>query len=151
MEFFFCAAIAPLRLFPRKAENRPYGWNFSFTQLLPHCVCSPGRPKNGLADGILLLRLRRRAAATWERRSAPAARGINGTAYTKACTSYFRGASAPHRIHWTAGKLPFRLQSKHGVRSGADAECSLPAGHAQRSRSCEHGERRAEVCGHACL
>ena len=91
----------------------------------------------------------------------------------KTASPYFQGASAPHRIHWTAGKLPFRLQSEHGVRSGAEAECSLPAGHAQRSRRLRcadpHSFRRqesklhsevagasraggqAEVCGPVCL
>ena len=59
---------------------------------------------------------------------------IAGTVCTKACTPYFQGASAPHRIHWTAGKLLFRLQSEHGVRCGAAAECSFPDGHTQRSR-----------------
>ena len=29
---------------------------------------------------------------------------------------YFQGASAPHRIHWTAGKLPFRLPSERSAK-----------------------------------
>ena len=54
---------------------------------------------------------------------------------------YFQGASAPHCIHWTAGKLQLRLQSEHGVRGAADAECSFQDGHAQRSRRREQREQ----------
>ena len=110
----------------------------------------------------------------------PVTPNIAGTACIKACLSLFPRRVSAHCIHWTAGKRQFRLQSKHGVRCGADAECSLPAGHAQRSRRREQSERpgggvrtrvpyevkqqthseaagvsrandQAEVCGHACL
>ena len=102
--------FAPPGFFNRKAENRPLGWKISLS------TCGG------------------RAAAMRERRPAPAAQGMTGTVYTKACISLFPGASAPHCIHWTAGKLLFRLQSEHRVRSGAAAGCSFPDGHAQRSR-----------------
>ena len=72
----------------------------------------------------------------------PAARDMACAVYTKACTPCFQGALAPHRIHWTAGKLLFRLQSEHGVRCGADAECSFPDGHAHRGRRREQGEQQ---------
>ena len=96
----------------------------------------------------------------WERRPAPAARnktkyGVSlpcpaqdmlDAVYAKACHSLFPGASAPHRIYWTAGKLPFRLQSEHGVRCGAAAECSFPDGHAQRSQRRRCADPRALRC-----
>ncbi len=103
-----------------------------------------------------LTRLRRWAVAMWGAPPRPAARVMTGrgvslpcpaqdmavTVCTKACTPYFQGAQAPHRIHWTAGKLLFRLQSEHGVRCGADAECSFPDGHAHRGRRREQGEQQ---------
>ena len=76
------------------------------------------------------------------KKAVSAAPYIAGTIVRKPAPSYFQGAWAPHLIGWTAGKLPFRLQSRHGVQSGAAADCSLPAGHAQRSRGREHGERQ---------
>ena len=62
-------------------------------------------------------------------------------AFSGLASPCFQGAWAPHRIHWTAGKLTSRLQSKHGVRRGADAGCSFPDGHAQRSRRREQREQ----------
>ena len=149
-------ACAPAGLFPRKAKNRPFGWKIS----LSTCPClpdfSPGRPKNGLSDGKSLS-AHVRACRTFppegqktafrmelfsfcacgggrllceERRRAIYDR--SGVHYSLSLLISRRVCA--HRIHWTAGKLPFRLQSEHRVRSNAAAECSFTAGHAQRSR-----------------
>ena len=141
---------------------RPLGWDAS--KSVPHRPCFSviyvGRcfrftHRNGQNRGLMwdfaFSGLRGRAVAMWERRPAPAARGMTGSAIPcpaplhymtrKLASPCFQGAWAPHRIHWTAGKLTSRLQSKHGVRRGADAGCSFPDGHAQRSRRREQREQ----------
>ena len=83
---------------------------------------------------------RRRAAAMRERLPAPAARGMAGMVCTKACLSYFQGASAPIASTGRQGNCCSACAA-NGVRCGADAECSFPDGHAHRGRRREQGER----------
>ena len=104
----------------------------NMTHLVPAAAggCYVGAPPRPAARSMKFLSLLCRAA-----------QDIAGAVYTKACHTLFPRRVSAHCIHWTAGKLLFRLQSEHGVRSGADAECSFPDGHAQRSRRREQSER----------